>query len=118
MVRSCYSTAFRVIGRGENAASIPCEPSSELVEQVAAQVAYEVDEDDAGVEPPAAVDSPEGENTFETDLIILAVGRKPVNHLSEVAEEWVDEVWAIGDCIAPRKVKDAVWEAYKIGRII
>ena len=64
------------------------------------------------------VDSPEGEKTFEMDLIILAAGRKPVNHLVKVAKEWVDEVWVIGDCIAPRKIKDAVWEAYGKARLI
>jgi 2-enoate reductase len=48
-----------------------------------------------------------------TDSIILAIGRQPVNGLLRQINECVKEVHAIGDCVAPRKVIDAMWEAYK-----
>lgn len=62
--------------------------------------------------------TPNGEKAFATDLLVLAVGREPVNHLVKVAEKFVKEVYSVGDCVSPRKIKDAIWEAFKQARII
>ena len=51
-------------------------------------------------------------------VVILAIGRKANDQLNEKARELVDEVYVIGDSLSPRKIKDAIWEAYKIGRVI
>ena len=71
------------------------------------------------VEPGKAfLNTPTGEREFLADLIVLAVGRQPVNHLAALAEDLADEVYVIGDSRSPRKIKDAVWEAFKRARIV
>jgi 2-enoate reductase len=60
------------------------------------------------------VNTPDGEKRFPSDLLILAIGRRPVDGLSRAAQEHVKEIYVIGDCAAPRKVQDAVWEAFKL----
>ena len=50
---------------------------------------------------------------LKTDSIVLAIGRRSMNALLPQINELVNEVYAIGDCVAPRKVIDAMWEAYK-----
>lgn len=62
--------------------------------------------------------TPSGEQTFVADLIVLATGRQPVNHLVEIAERHVKEVHVIGDCVSPRKIKEAIWEAFKRARTV
>ena len=64
------------------------------------------------------VSTPGGEQTFTTDLLVLAVGRQPINHLVKIAERLVEEVYLVGDCVSPRKIKDAIWEAFKQASII
>ena len=64
------------------------------------------------------VSSPDGDRVFETDLIVLAIGSQPVNHLMERAGRLVEEVYFVGDCVSPRKIKDAIWEAFKKARIV
>jgi hypothetical protein len=46
------------------------------------------------------------------------MGRQPVNHLAALAEDITDEVYVIGDSRSPRKIKDAMWEAFKRARIV
>jgi 2-enoate reductase len=58
-----------------------------------------------------------GEREFLTDLIVLAVGRQPVNHLAALAGGLTDEVYVIGDSRSPGNIKDAIWEAFKLARI-
>lgn len=53
------------------------------------------------------------ESLLKADTVILSIGMKPVDVLLPELNEIVAEVYAIGDCVTPRKVKDAVWEAYK-----
>ncbi len=60
------------------------------------------------------VDTPGGEKRFAADLLVLCTGRQPVNGLVQAARELVKEIYVVGDCIAPRKIKDAVWEAFKL----
>ena len=64
------------------------------------------------------VSSPDGDRAFETDLIVLAIGSQPVNHLMERAGRLVEEVYFVGDCVSPRKIKDAIWEAFKKARMV
>jgi 2-enoate reductase len=64
------------------------------------------------------VSAPDREEEFTTDLLVLSVGRQPVNNLAKSAEGMVQEVYVIGDCLSGRKIKDAIWEAFKKARII
>jgi 2-enoate reductase len=64
------------------------------------------------------VSTPRGEETFTTDLLVLAVGREPINHLVKIAERLVEKVYLVGDCVSPRKIKDAIWEAFKQARMV
>ncbi len=58
--------------------------------------------------------SSDGSKSFlKTDTVIVSVGMKSENGLLGELAGVVDEVYAIGDCVSPRKVKDAVWDAYK-----
>ena len=59
----------------------------------------------------------EGETVFPYDVLVLAVGRMPENKLVEVAERWVEDVYMVGDSLAPRRIKEAIWEAFKWARI-
>ena len=56
--------------------------------------------------------------TLEADSVILAVGLKPETALSEELRDRVPELYAIGDCVEPRRLINAVWEAYRTARLI
>ena len=56
--------------------------------------------------------------TKRADTVILAVGMKPRRELLDALEGKVPDIHAIGDCVKPRKILDAVWEAYRISRLI
>ncbi len=58
--------------------------------------------------------TPRGEERYETDIVVLCVGRQSANGLVQGARELVKEVYVVGDCVAPRKIKDAIWEAFKL----
>jgi 2-enoate reductase len=45
------------------------------------------------------------------DTIVYALGLVPENEIYKTLVEREHEVYAIGDCIKPRKIYDAVWEA-------
>ena len=64
------------------------------------------------------VRGPQGEAVLKAEVIVLAVGRRPCNQLEAAARAAADEVYLIGDCRSPRKIKDAIWEAYKTARVV
>jgi hypothetical protein len=41
---------------------------------------------------------------------------KPLRDLVEMLNDRAFEVYPIGDCSEPRKVIDAMWEAYRVSR--
>ena len=51
--------------------------------------------------------------TLQADTVIVSIGMIPVDVLLAELTEIIDEVHSIGDCVSPRRVKDAVWEAFK-----
>jgi 2,4-dienoyl-CoA reductase-like NADH-dependent reductase (Old Yellow Enzyme family)/thioredoxin reductase len=59
-----------------------------------------------------------GESIRSVDKIILAVGAKPVDNLSEQLKGTIAEVHVIGDAKRPRRALDAIHEAYEIARQI
>ncbi|MCT7376723.1 FAD-dependent oxidoreductase [Chelativorans salis] len=58
------------------------------------------------------------EHRLVADTVILAVGFRPRREIAEALESGPAEVFSIGDCIAPRKVAEAMQEAYRIARLI
>jgi len=57
-------------------------------------------------------------STLEADTIILACGFTPNKGLYEAIKDKVPEIYAIGDCVEPRKVMNAIWEGFQAGRLI
>lgn len=55
----------------------------------------------------------EGVNT-----VVLAYGNKANDGVYNLLKGKIREIYAIGDCVAPRKVQDAIREGHRVGRII
>ncbi|MBI2831173.1 MAG: FAD-dependent oxidoreductase [Chloroflexi bacterium] len=55
---------------------------------------------------------------IKADFIVLAQGFKPARELEEALEEKDIELYSLGDCVEPRIIKEAVYEASMIGRRI
>ncbi len=60
------------------------------------------------------VTTPHGEEKCQADVVVIATGRHPENALMTASREYVRESYVIGDCVAPGKIKDAVWQAFKL----
>ena len=60
----------------------------------------------------------DGPKRFPADLLVLAVGRQPVRDLLQEIQGVAKELYVVGDCVAPRKIKDAVWEAFKLANVV
>ncbi len=54
----------------------------------------------------------------EADTVVLAVGLKPDRKLLETLKDKLPKVYAIGDCVEPRKVINAIWEGFRTARLI
>jgi 2-enoate reductase len=60
-----------------------------------------------------------GDKSFlKADTIVLAVGMNPREGLFETIKDRVPRVYAIGDCVEPRKVINAIWEGFRLARLI
>lgn len=57
-------------------------------------------------------------NILEADTIVIAAGFQSNRGLYESIKDRCPEIYAIGDCIEPRKVIDAIWEGFRIARLI
>ncbi len=57
-------------------------------------------------------------STLEADTIVLAMGLRSNEGLLDALRDKVPEVYAIGDCVEPRKVINAIWEGFRIARLI
>lgn len=55
-----------------------------------------------------------GEYEIPTKSVVLALGAKSQNSLLQKLEGKVSEVYSIGDCVSPRKMIDAIHEAYDV----
>jgi 2-enoate reductase len=60
------------------------------------------------------VGNSEGEENLETDSITIAAGFIPNNQLMDVLKETQHSINAIGDCVAPRNIKSAIWEGFRL----
>lgn len=58
------------------------------------------------------------EQSLEYDSLIIAAGMKPDDRLKKAITGIHGEVYTIGDCNTPRKIHDAIWEGWNLGRLI
>jgi 2-enoate reductase len=56
--------------------------------------------------------------SISCDSVVIAVGFKPENSLAQTLEDKKYRVYKIGDCKDPRRILNAVWDAYKIANTI
>ncbi|MFX0199091.1 MAG: FAD-dependent oxidoreductase [Candidatus Hodarchaeota archaeon] len=52
------------------------------------------------------------------DTVVLATGNQANNQLYRNLKGKVKELHVVGDCLAPRKAMDAIYEGYNVGRIL
>lgn len=57
-------------------------------------------------------------STLEADTVVLAVGLKSNERLLAALKDKIPEVYAIGDCVEPRKVINAIWEGFRTARLV
>ena len=57
-------------------------------------------------------------SALSADTVVLALGLKSSDELSEALRDKIPELYVIGDCVEPRKVKDAIWEGFRAARLI
>jgi mycofactocin system FadH/OYE family oxidoreductase 2 len=50
------------------------------------------------------------------DHLVLIMGNEANNHLYKSLKGHVKELYAVGDCVAPRKVIDAIYDGHLVGR--
>ena len=55
---------------------------------------------------------------LENDTVVLALGLKSNRGLEEALRDKVPEIYVIGDCVEPRKVINAIWEGFRLARLI
>lgn len=65
------------------------------------------------------IESKDGQkNKLEADTVVLAVGLRSNDALISKLSGKVGEVYTIGDCREPRKVINAIWEGFRLARLI
>jgi len=57
-------------------------------------------------------------STLAADSVVLALGAQCNNGLYEVLKNKVPEVYAIGDCVDPGKVINAIWGGFRTARLV
>jgi 2,4-dienoyl-CoA reductase (NADPH2) len=55
------------------------------------------------------------EESISADAVVLALGATPDNSLYNEARSKFSEVYAIGDCVKPRKALEAIHEGFDVG---
>lgn len=55
---------------------------------------------------------------LKADGVVIAVGLRSRDSLYKALTGKVDELYAIGDCVKPRKIMAAMWEGYRLARLI
>lgn len=69
-------------------------------------------------EEGAIVESNGEKKILKADSVVLALGLKPEAALSEELRDRVPELYTVGDCVEPRRLINAIWEAYRTARLI
>jgi len=63
------------------------------------------------------VEGPDGRTVIPAERVVSALGGVPVDDLLPLVRDAAETVHVIGDCRSPRKIKDAIWEAFKLARV-
>ena len=70
------------------------------------------------IEEGAIVESNGERRILKANSVVLALGLKPEAALSEELRDRVPELYTVGDCVEPRRLINAIWEAYRTARLI
>jgi len=70
------------------------------------------------IEEGAIVESNGAKRILKANSVVLALGLKPETALSEELRDRVSELYTVGDCVEPRRLINAIWEAYRTARLI
>jgi 2-enoate reductase len=62
------------------------------------------------------VDNQRRTREIECDTLVIAVGMQPEHELFITADKKFPSVRRIGDCLKPRNIQGAVWDAYEVMR--
>jgi 2-enoate reductase len=62
------------------------------------------------------VDNDNKNRQIECDTLVIAVGMQPEHELFFNADKQFPSVRRIGDCLKPRNIQGAVWDAYEVMR--
>jgi len=65
-------------------------------------------------ETGAIVDTDSGKRELKADSIVLALGLQVESTLRGDLEGKVPELYAVGDCVEPRKILNAIWEGFHV----
>jgi len=66
----------------------------------------------------AVVNNKLDRRTLKADTVVLALGLKSEEKLLNAPELKAFSPIAIGDCVKPRKIINAIWEGFRLGRLI
>jgi thioredoxin reductase len=58
------------------------------------------------------------DEVLPVESLVLATGMTPRNELQEALTGKVPGLYAIGDCVEPRHIINAIWEAFSTARTI
>jgi 2-enoate reductase len=64
------------------------------------------------------IETRSGNKEIKVDTVVLALGLRPETRLLDELCQTGRKVVAIGDCVAPRKILEAIWEGYRRARIV
>ena len=64
------------------------------------------------------VDKDGKSSKLENDSVVLALGLNANKELEETLKDVVPETHVIGDCVEPRKVMSAIWDAFRFARLV
>jgi 2-enoate reductase len=60
------------------------------------------------------IENSKGKETLAADTIAIAEGLKPDTKLIDSLKDAHFSIHAIGDCVSPRKIQSAIWEAFRV----
>ncbi|MFC1860794.1 FAD-dependent oxidoreductase [Chloroflexota bacterium] len=55
---------------------------------------------------------------IKADTVVLAMGLKSDNKLYDELRGKVAQIYALGDCVQPRNIMGAIWDAYQVGQAV
>ncbi|MFC1937182.1 FAD-dependent oxidoreductase [Chloroflexota bacterium] len=88
-------------------------------DRINVKVLTETKAEEITAEGVVVVDKTGKRSTLKADTVVLAVGMKSNEEgLAEALQGKVAEIYSIGDCVKPGKVKDAMWGGFRTARLI